>query len=165
MSTPGSFTLVNKNSGQEIPPSGSVDGGTLIQFTDPETGKVTTLFPFPVGDSIFELQVQAGFSTTVSRRPTWVQIELMRKKSDGTYDPTGKSRRSVVQPGTTTWADTFNILEFVNEDDGKFGWTITHNALDADIKLQTNIFKCKNEKANIIHKLGGFNMYSDGSIR
>jgi hypothetical protein len=93
----------------------------------------------------------------------------MRIKKIGTttvLDSTGKSRRCIVQPGTTTWADTFSVLEFVNEDDGQFGWTVTHNAPSGTtIKIDTDIFKAKNEKASIIHKLGGFNKWSNNTIQ
>lgn len=167
MSTPGDLKVVSKGTDQLVPPAGSVDGGTLLRFRDADQSIDTDRFVLPIGRTGFDLQLQAVFATTpVSARPTWVQVELCRiKKVSGAwvYDTTGKARRSVVQPGTTTWADTFHVPEFVNEDDGEFGWTVTHNA-PGSIRVEVNDFNAYCPNANQVHKLGGFNRWSDGSI-
>lgn len=167
MSTPGSFSVPSKGTDQLVNAAGNVDGGTLLWFTDAAQSIDGDRFPLPTGDTHFELQLQCVFSSDIPKRPTWVQVELCRITKSGSttfYDTTGKARRAIVQPGTTTWADTFDVSEFVNADDGLFGWTVTHNAT-APIRVEVDIFKAKNEKASVIHKLGGFNQWSDGTVR
>lgn len=167
MSTPGSLSIPSKGTDQSIPASGAVDGGTLLWFTDAAQGIDNDRFALPTQDTEFQLQLQCVFSSDIPKRPTWVQVELVRITKSGSvtkYDTTAKARRAVVQPGTTTWADVFDASEFVNFEDGLFGWTVTHNAT-SPIKVEANIYKAKNDKASEIHKLGGYNQWSDGTIR
>lgn len=163
MSTPGSLTIVSKGTGQVIPATGPVDYGTLIRFRDPAQGLDLDRLALPLGDTTFHLQLQVLFSTTVAGRPTWVQVELARLRSSF-VDTTGKARRHIVQPGTTTFPDIFSVEEFVNDTDGEFGWTITHNGT-APITVQVAVYKAKNELASLIHRSGGYNRWSDGTIR
>lgn len=164
MSTPGSLTIVSKRTNQSIPATGPVDDGTLILFTDKAQG-IADLdrLALPLGDTTFHLQLQVVCSTTVAQRPTWIQVELARLRAT-VVDTTGKARRHIVQPGTTTFPDIFSVEEYVNDMDGEFGWTITHNGT-APITVQVAVYKAKNELASLIHRSGGYNRWSDGTIR
>lgn len=164
MSTPGDLKVVSKGTGQLIEPTGTVDGGTLLRFIDSDQGVATDRFYLPVGRTHFELQFQAGLALTVAQRPTWVQFELARLKTGSLPDTTGKDRQSIVQPGTTTYPYVYRVNEYVNEEDGAFGITVTHNA-PGTIRVDVNSLGAFNPIANILHKLGGFLMYSDGVIR
>ena len=166
MSTPGSLSIPSKGTNQSIPATGPVDGGTLLRFVDAEQGINTDRLILPTGDTSFHLQAQFVFDTSTVKRPTWVQVELCRITKAGTvtsYDTTGKSRWHIVQPGTTTFPDIWTVEEFVNDFDGAFGWTVTHNAT-APIRCEVDIYKAKNPTAYLIHKLGGQNVMSDGSV-
>lgn len=168
LGTVPSFTYTSLNTNQMVPPTGSVDGGTLLLVKDPAKNINGYTFPCAYGRSVLSLQLQAVFSTTTTNRPTWIQVELARVKRNAertiiSVDTTSPMRRCIVQPGTTTYSDTFNVPEFVNEDDGEFGWTVTHNG-KTDIKITANIFKDDNPNADIIYALHGFNMWSDGTV-
>jgi hypothetical protein len=169
MSTPGNFIIPDKTHVQSIPATGQVDGGTLLRFRDAPQGIDNDRFALPIGDTTFWLEIQATLSSTVNRRPTWIQGELVRFKLDGSVDSTGKSRRGIVQPGTTTWADVFSVSEYVDEHDGYFGWTITHGrpadgVLTSPISVTVCIYEAKNALAHHIYRLGGFNRMSDGWV-
>lgn len=162
----GWFKAVSKSTGQVIPATGPVDGGTLLRVIDQAQNINSDRFILPTGVTAFQLQFQATFSSAISSRPTWVQIELCRVSGNGTvvkYDTTAKSREGIVQPGTTTWADVFDAKEFVNDNDGSFGWTVTHNG-SAPITISLDTFIADNTFAQIIHKLMGQCVMSDGSV-
>lgn len=162
MSTPGDLKVVSKGTGQLIPASGQTDGGTLLRFRDAAQGIDTDRFYLPVGRTGFELQFQAVLSSTVAGRPTWVQFELARLRGTD-VDTTGKDRQSIVQPGTTTYPYVYDCREYVNEDDGAFGITVTHNGTSS-IRIEVNSLDAFAPIANMVHKLGGFNKWSDGTI-
>lgn len=183
MSIPGDITIADKTHVQVIPPTGDVDGGTLLRFRDPNhrvaQEEVVPVdvdrIALPVGRTKFHLEMTAKFTTPeggpipVADRPDWVQVELVRFKLDGSTDTTGKARRSIVQPGTTTWADTFEVSEGVNDDDGHFGWTVTcgrrqEGGPPDPIKVTSLVWDCDNWKAENIYRLGGWNQMSDGTL-
>jgi hypothetical protein len=162
MSTPGDLKVVSKGTDQLIPATGPTDGGTLLRFRDSDQGIDTDRFILPVGRTGFELQFQAIFSSTVAGRPTWVQFEVARLRGSS-VDTTGKDRQTIVQPGTTTYPYVYSCREYVNEDDGAFGITVTHNGTSA-IRITVDSLDAFAPIANMVHKLGGFNQWSDGTI-
>lgn len=169
MSTPGDITLVDKVYDEIVGPSGPVAGGTLLRLRDDGQGVNTDRLILPTQRTYFGLEVQAVFSSDVNRRPTWMQIELVRFKLDGTIDPTGKSRRGIYQPGTTTWADTFTISEFVNDTDGALGFIVkagrpADGIPVAPFKIDALVWDITNHKANLIHTQGGWNVMSNGVV-
>lgn len=172
MSTPGNVTIVSKALTQSIPPTGSVDGGTLLRFRDVGQNVDTDRLALPIGDTSLNLQIQARFATATAKRPTWVQLEVARcrlRNGVWSYDTTGKSRRAVVQPGTTTWADTFSIPETIDSVDGYFGWTLTHGRQTEGgppdpIEVTVLVYEAKNPLAHQVYRLGGWNEMSDGSV-
>lgn len=163
-----SFTYTSKNTNQVVNASGNVDGGTLLRIVDPANNIDAYTFPLAYGRTTVVLQLQVVASSTVASRPTWVQVELARIKyspsnSIISVDTTSPMRRSIVQPGTTTFSDSFSVQEFVNEDDGEFGFTLTHNG-SSSVRVTVDIIKVSNPSADRIHEAHGFNMWSDGSI-
>lgn len=169
MSTPGNVTLVDKDHDETIGPSGPVEGGTLLRLRDDGQGFDDDRLIVPIGPTDFGLEIQCVFSNTVNRRPTWVQVELVRFKLDGTVDPTGKSRRGIFQPGTTTWADTFHVSEYVDADDGAYGWLVkagrpSDGVSVAPFRVDVQVWDIVNPLAHQIHRLGGWNVMSDGTV-
>lgn len=174
MSTPGDITLVDKLYDEIVPATGPIAGGTLLKIRDDSQGVNTDRLILPTQRTFFGLEIQCVFangsvSTPVINRPERIQVQLVRFKSDGSVDPTGKSQRNIVQPGTTTWADTFLISEFVNDTDGAFGFIIAATRREDGnpvhpFRIDVQVWDITNHKANTIHINGGWNVMSDGSV-
>ncbi len=182
MSVPGSLTETDKTHIQIIPAVGPIDGGTFVRVRGDDSdfdtqrtlgGKTIQGVYFPIGDATFTLQGQCKLGSSVLARATWIQVELCRTKLVGgtvVYDTTGKQRFSIVQPGTSTFPFTHSVPEFVNEDDGAFGWTITagnredDNVSVADLEFTFFKYKYTNQDALDIHHKHGWNMMSNGVV-
>lgn len=121
-------------------------------------GDLATASIMPVGDTDFDIQVSnTTFAGTAAQRPTAITVDIVRKGDDRTARCT-----RAVPPGT--FADVFGGQEYVDPDDGEFVFHISHNGTQ-NVYVGKVVVKGINPRAQTIHELGGFNRWSDGSIR
>lgn len=139
----------------------------------------------PIDDTDFDIQVSdTELNDDALLRPTRFIVDIVRKGSNrtarcqrGVVPPMHSHAANVVlsgktlagaatngAPGTSTYADVFGGQEYVNADDGEFYFTIRQNGR-AKATVGKVVIKANNDRAKAIHDLGGFNQWSDGTIR
>lgn len=155
MSTPGRF---HGETGAAI----GVKAGEVRVIPLRVDGVADNSWYLPVGDTDFDIQVsdvQLGAKDT-SPRPTRITVDIIRKA----VDRTARCTRSVPQAGSRFYADNFGGQEYVNDVDGIFSFTISHDG-PSTVSIGKIVVKGINPRAQTIHELGGYNRWSDGSVR
>jgi hypothetical protein len=122
-------------------------------------GVAATAWYLPVGDTGFGIEVSD--ITLPASRPSRLIVDIVRKVDNRT------NRCSRVMPsgGSPKWADVFgNGFEHINIDEGLVYFTIQHDGRST-VNVGLIVVDGMNPHATAIHELGGFNRWSDGTIR
>lgn len=112
----------------------------------------------PVGDTDFDIQVSDV--TLPANRPTRIVVDIVRKGGDRT----ARCTRAIPVGGGGKWADNFGGQEYVDPDDGLFEFHISHDS-PSTVSIGKVVVKGINQRAQDIHDAGGFNRWSDGTVR
>lgn len=162
MSTPGRFHA-ETFAPFDVPPG---DVGVTIVLTNDDAIRASE-WALPVGDTDFDIQVSdTELNGDPLKRPTRFIVDVVRKNGNRT----ARCQRGVVPPvtggasGTSTYADVFGGQEYVDPDDSLFSFVIRQNG-KAKVTVGKVVVKGINVRAKHIHALGGYNRWSDGTIR
>lgn len=132
----------------------------ILELRDADGVKATEWY-LPVGDTDFDIQVSdVTLPVATATWPSRITIDIVRKGGDRT----ARCTRCLPSRGSRKWADVFGGQEFVDPDDGLF-----YFVAEVDGTAQTNVGKIVIKGINLdaqgIHDRGGFNRWSDGTIR
>lgn len=123
-------------------------------------GIAASAWSLPIGDTNVDIQVSnVTFSGTAAQRAPSLTCDIVRHGEDRTARTTAAIP---TLPGT--WAFVFGGQEYVNDDDGEFRFRLTNNGTQP-VTIGKVVVKAVNVRAQLIHDLGGYNGWSDGSVR